>query len=311
VTDDAADKSTLGADERLAGLAEAQQGAVNLAQIREAGLSDEQLGRRVRSRRILPTGTRTVYRLPGAPRTWRQALWVAVLANPEGALVSHTSAAALFDLFEPPDVPHLTVPRNASGRKRGSVIHHAAVAWADRGQIDGLPVTRVPRTIVDCAALLDQPRLNSLVDGAIGRGLTNMPHIRAAHDRAGPVRGGATLAEALAPYSGTVSPRSVKEAHVLRLLRAWGLPAPECQYRIRNGDGQVIATVDFGWAPWRVALEYDGDEFHSPRAWGADDNRQARIEALGWRLERADRFDLRPSSTRLRDLLTGLLRLAA
>jgi hypothetical protein len=47
--------------------------------------------------------------------------------------------------------------------------------------------------------------------------------------------------------------------------------------------------------------------FHSPRAWGRDDRRLARIEAAAWRIEEADRFDLRPSSTGLRTLLTGLL----
>jgi len=31
-----------------------------------------------------------------------------------------------------------------------------------------------------------------------------------------------------------------------------------------------------------------------------------RIEALGWRIEPVDKFDLRPSSTRLRDFLTPL-----
>ena len=295
-------------DGRIAAVAEGQEGAVSLDQIRQAGLSVEQIGRRVRSRRILPTAARAVYRLPGSPRSWRQDLWVAVLANPSGALASHTSAAALFGLLEPPALPHITVGRAASGRKAGAVTHHAEVAWADRCRTGGVPATRVARTIVDCAALLGQEALNSLVDAAIGRGMTTVPRIRAAHERAGPVRGGAVLAEALAPYTGGVPPKSVKEAHVLRIFREWGLPAPECQYIIRDASGQHVATVDFAWPGWRFALEYDGDEFHSPRAWAADDIRQARIEALGWRVERTDRFDLRPSSTRLKALLASLLR---
>jgi very-short-patch-repair endonuclease len=68
-----------------------------------------------------------------------------------------------------------------------------------------------------------------------------------------------------------------------------------------------VATVDFAWPPWRLVLEYDGDAFHGPRRWGLDARRQAAIEALGWRVERADRFDLRPSSTRLFRLLTAIL----
>jgi hypothetical protein len=214
----------------------------------------------------------------------------------------------LFGLLEPPTLPHITVPRAASGRKAGALTHHADVGWADRCRTGGLPATGLARTLVDCAALLDQDRLNALVDGAIGRGMTKVPRIRAAHERAGPVRGGGVLAEALAPYSGGVPPRSVKEAHVLRIFREWRLPTPECQYVIRDASGRHVATVDFAWPVWRFALEYDGDEFHSPRAWAADDIRQTRIETLGWRVERADRFDLRPSSTRLRALLAGVLR---
>jgi very-short-patch-repair endonuclease len=99
----------------------------------------------------------------------------------------------------------------------------------------------------------------------------------------------------------------VAESHVLRLLAAWGLPAPECQHVIRDGRGRFVAKVDFAWPRWRLVLEYDGDEVHTPRDWEADDDRQGRIEALGWRVERADRGDLRPSSSRLCALLTSLL----
>jgi len=305
-TDDQASADAIGA-----AVAEKQDGAINLGQLTEAGLSLRSVRRRVRSKRLGMTAARSVYRLPGSPRTWRQDLWVAVLASPPGALVSHTSAAALYGLIDPPDPPHVTVGRTASGRKGGLIPHHATVGWPDRCRFGGLPVTRTGRTIVDCAALLDQEALNSLVDAAIGRGLATLPRIQAAHERAGPVRGGKLLAEALDPYAGGVPPQSVKEAHILRLFRQWGLPAPECQYVIRDANGRLLARVDFGWPRWRFGLEYDGDEFHPPRAWKRDDDRQDAIETVGWRIERADRFDVRPSATRLRLLLTDVLRESA
>ena len=296
------------ADERAAAEAEKQEGAISLGQLTGAGLSLRSVRRRVRSKRLGITPARSVYRLPGSPRTWRQDLWVAILASPPAALVSHTSAAALYGLVDPPDPPHVTVGRTASGRKGGLISHHAAVGWPDRCRLGGLPVTRIGRTIVDCAALLDQAALNSLVDAAIGRGLATLSRIQAAHERAGPVRGGQLLSEALAPYTGGIPPQSVKEAHILRLFRRWGLPAPECQYVIRDANGRFIAKVDFGWPRWKFGLEYDGDEFHPPRAWKHDDDRHDDIERVGWRIERADRFDVRPSASRLRLLLTEVLR---
>ena len=76
---------------------------------------------------------------------------------------------------------------------------------------------------------------------------------------------------------------------------------------LRDEQGRFIARLDFAWVPWRFGLEYDGDEFHSPRRRTHDDRRQASIERLGGRIERADRGDLRPSASRLRALLTGVL----
>jgi hypothetical protein len=291
----------------VAAIAEKQHAALSQSQLEGVGLTAPEIRRWVLAGRIVRTGTRKVFLMPGAERTWKQALWVAILAGPKGTVASHLSAASLWGLLPAPDVPHVTVARGSSGRFRGAVVHHAAVDSPDRCRFLRFPVTTLPRTIVDCAPLLDQAALDGLVDAAIGRGLCRYRQIRAAQVRAGQVRGGDRLKAALAPYTAGARPRSEKEAHVLRLFHTWGLPAPECQYVIRDERGRFVAKVDFAWVPWRVGLEYDGDEFHSPRHWGHDDHRQARIEETGWRIERADRLDVRPSITRLRDLLAGLL----
>jgi hypothetical protein len=297
--------------EAVAALAERQQGAVSLSQLLKAGVSDREIRAWLRTERLGRTAARTVFRMPGAEPNWRQALWVAVLAGPPGTVASHASAAALRGLLPPPEKPNVTVPRQSSGRFGGAIVHHARVTAADSCRVEGIPATGVARAIVDCAPLLGQPALNQLVDAAFGRGLCTYRRVRAAWDRAGRVRGGDLLAGALAPYTGNVELGSEKEAHVLRRIHQWGLPAPVCQYEIRDRNGRFVARVDFGWPAWRFGLEYDGDAAHSPRQWTHDDRRVQRIEALGWRIERADRGDLRPSSTRLRDLLVIALSQAA
>ena len=45
---------------------------------------------------------------------------------------------------------------------------------------------------------------------------------------------------------------------------------------------------------------------HGPRCWLADDQREDRITELGWTVVPVDRFDLRPSGTRLKDALEKL-----
>jgi hypothetical protein len=294
-------------DEGLGEIAELQAGAVTNGQLRVGGMSVKDIKVRLRRGSLLATAARGVYRVVGAERTWRQDLWVAILAGPEGTLASHSSAAALRGLLAPPSVPHVTVPRGASGRFGGAAVHHGDISVVDSGRYEGIEATAIGRTLVDCAALLDQKSLNKLVDAAIGKGLGSYDEAMDAWGRAGPIRGAGRLEAALGAYSSGAEPGSVKAAHVLRRISDWGLALPLCEYEIRDVQGDWVATVDFAWPPWRLVLEYDGDAFHGPRRWGLDARRQAAIEALGWRVERADRFDLRPSSTRLFRLLTAIL----
>jgi hypothetical protein len=297
--------------ERVASFAEGQCGAVSLGQLSKAGLTERHVKAWVRGERIVGTAARTVFRMPGAEVTWRQDLWVAILAGPGGTVASHASAAALRGLLPPPQTPHVTVPRGTSGRFAGAVIHHATVPAADRCRFDRLPTTGVARAIVDCAALLDQDALDDLVDAALGRNLSTYRRVRAAWDRAGRVRGGRHLDAAIGPFSGSVRLGSEKEARVLRRFHHWGVPPPVCQYWICDDNGRFLARVDFAWPLRLFGLEYQGDEHHAPRRWGRDDRRLRRVEELGWRIEEADRGDMRPSATRLRTLLLDLLGHAA
>lgn len=296
----------------VAVIADRQRGAVSLRQVAKVGATERHVRAWIRWERILPTPARGVFRMPGAETGWRQDLWMAVLAGPSKAVVSHASAAALRGLMTPPPQPHVTVPRGSSGRYGGAVVHHATVLSADRCRFDGLPVTGVARTVVDCGGVFDQQALNDLVDAAIGRNLTSYRRIRAAWDRAGRVRGGRLLEEAISPFSANVRLGSEKEALALRRFKEWGVPPPVCQYTIRDAKGRFLARVDFGWPERRFGPEYLGDEPHAPRRWGDDERRLRAVEAeVGWLLELADRYDMRPSAPRLRDLLVEVLGQAA
>jgi hypothetical protein len=287
-------------------IAEGQAGAIASRQLRDCGLSFEEIKTLRRKKTLRPTAARGVHRVAGAERSTTQELWVALLAGPPGTLASHTTAAALRGLVDTPAIQHVTVPRSANGKFGGAVVHHASVEGVDRVRYDGIEATALGRTIVDCAAILGQKALNSLVDAAFGRNLCSHDEVAGAWERAGRVRGGIPLKEALAPYAGGARPGSVGASRVLRRFHEWGLPLPVCEYQINDTHGEFVAKVDFIWLPWWFILEYDGDEFHARRG-GVDARTTAEIESLGFRLERADRGDLRPSSTRLRDVLGSVL----
>jgi hypothetical protein len=294
-------------DQRLGEIAEVQAGAVASRQLWEIELTPKDVKVRLRRGSLAPTAVRGVHRVAGAERNWRHDLWVALLAGSGEAVVSHLSAAALRGLVQTPSIPQVTVPRTVSGRFGGAVVHHASIDAADLAECEGLRATGVGRTLVDCAAVLQQKGLNDLVDAAVGRHLCRYTDIVSAWERAGHVRGGLRLEEALAPYASGAEPGSVAAAKVLRRICEWGFPPPLCEYEIRDEHGQWVATVDFYWKLRKFVLEYDGEVAHGPRRRKMDASRQAAVEALGIRVERTDNRDARPSSTRLFDLLQEVL----
>ena len=96
---------------------------------------------------------------------------------------------------------------------------------------------------------------------------------------------------------------SPPEARLQRKLIEWGFPRAERQVEVYDEDENFVARADVGIRELKILFEYDSDEHHGPRCWIPDDERKERLEALGWIVVPIDRFDLRPSSTRLRDEL--------
>ncbi len=249
-----------------------------------------------------------MYVSASAPETWQQRLWGAILAGSQGTVASHLSAAALFQLIPPPPVLHVTLPPTASARKRAGIPHRSPLPRPDRCKVGNIPCTTPARTLVDCAALVSLDALCDLVDTALYRGLTTVGKVRAAIQRAGRNRKGTRqLEEALVVWDDVIRPGSPAEARVLRWLSRNGFPVPERQYAIENEDGEVVAKGDFVWPDPMVLMEYDGEEFHGPRRWKLDDEREGKVVALLWKVVRADKFDFRPSATRLLDLLRETL----
>jgi very-short-patch-repair endonuclease len=61
-----------------------------------------------------------------------------------------------------------------------------------------------------------------------------------------------------------------------------GLPIPELQYEIVDGNGE-LRRVDFAWPDERIAVEYDGVDCHSgPDAMRRDRRRTAALMDVGW-----------------------------
>ena len=303
------------ADREAARIASRQWGVLSRAQARQAGLSPDQIVYRLRTGQWRQVA-HGVYIIAGAPSRWEQRVMIACLAGPSGTVASHLSAAALFGLSKPPPTPHVTIHPGASGRFKGAATFRGRPGPGEVCSQKGIACTTPTRTVVDCAAagLLKGEALWDLVDSALCRKLMRRPsRLVAASSRAcatarGARRGGLNeLERALDVWRSGAPAGSPPEARLQRKLIEWGFPRAERQVEVFDENGKLVARADVGIREWKVLFEYDSDEHHGPRCWIADDERRDQIEALGWIVISVDRFDLRPSSTRLRALLADLL----
>lgn len=156
--------------DELVARASDHHGYVTTRDARELGIDPTQL-RLMAARGRLERAGRGVYRVPVLPRTENDELAAAVAWSMGRAVVSHESALVLHGLTDvnPPRI-HLTVPRDNPPRAQGGElyrIHRRVLPQPDVAAVDGLPVTTVKRTIIDCiAAGVDPYQLRRAVDRA-------------------------------------------------------------------------------------------------------------------------------------------------
>ena len=301
------------ADRQAMRVAGRQWGVLTRQQAVNAGLTSHQIKYRLQTGQWREVA-RGVYVVVGAPERWEQRALVACLSGPEGTVASHLTAAALFGLAKFPAVPQVTVGPKASGRFRGANVFRGRVATAERCSRRRVPCTSPTRTVVDCAAagLLEGEALWDLVDSALCKKLMQPSRLVRASGQAWAAARSSRrrrlegLERALDVWRSGAPAGSPPEARLQRKLIEWGFPRAERQIEVYDEEGKFVARADVGIRELKVLFEYDSDEHHGPRCWLADDARKDRIEALGWTVIVVDRFDLRPSSTRLREVLEKL-----
>jgi very-short-patch-repair endonuclease len=268
---------------RVTALAECQHRVIRLAQFPAAA------HRRVRhlaDRGVLERVGTGLYRVCGAPPTWRQALQIGVWALGKDAAVSHASAARLhhFDRFEDSAAVELTVIRGQRNRVAldgGAIVHSTTVRLAgDLRHVDGLPVTSPERTIVDLArAGFPTSLLEAAIDSALRLRLTTLDHIIDRIDECkGPARRGVARLDELVLTSGG---HSVLERRFLKLVRRARLAVPTPQV-VHRREGRHVARVDFLFPQQDLVVEVSGGRGHSTPGDRANDaRRRNQLQQMG------------------------------
>jgi very-short-patch-repair endonuclease len=287
-------------------LAEAQHGVVARRQLLEGGMPASRIRSWIAGGRLVRRH-RGVYTM-GHALLAREGAWMAaVLACGAEAVLSHRSAAALWDI-RPPTGGDVDVTVRLGGPRTPGVgirPHQSGLA-VDRfsTDCDGIPVTTVAWTLLDLAAVLPAHQLRRAVEQAERLEVFDLRAVEAALAAAPRRSGSPALRALLADMKdhGVTRTRSDVEAAMLQLCLDHGLPRPQVN-RYDNGR-----EVDFRWPAQRLIVEVDGWQFHrSRRAFVTDRARDRAALATGWRVARfpATEVERAPGAVaaELRDLL--------
>jgi len=201
----------------------------------------------------------------------------AVLSSGSNAVLSHRSAAALWGIWDPTQgAVDVTVPRKSTS-SRLIRRHHSMLPVDEVTEHEGIPVTVVPRTILDLAARSSPDRVESAIRQAEFRRLYDRLSLVDMIERYPGRRGVRRVRTALArveslPVGRT---RSRLEERFLPFLRRYGLRRPRLNDWITVGEKRF--QVDCHWHGTGQIVELDSWEGHGTKSAFRDDRTRDRI----------------------------------
>jgi very-short-patch-repair endonuclease len=253
-------------ERQLARIAAAAHGVATRRELLRAGLTEDQIDHRLRAGSLIRVH-RGVYCVGHDAPIVEARYLAAVRACGDGALLCGLAAGHLLRLVKgAPPPPRVMTPteRRIDGietRRCRRMDPRDATVYR------GIPVTTVPRTIVDMAA---EQALEDLARSCHEAGVlyrTTPRHVAAVLQRLPNAPGRANLREVL--LGGVHVTLSQLERAFLSLLRTANLPLP-----ITNRPTGTH-RVDCRWPEHRLTVELDSYQFHNSRyAWEQDHRRR-------------------------------------
>jgi len=299
-------------DRTLADLAEAQDGVFTIDDARRSGFSKDQIDGRVgESWSRFYDG---VYRMAGAPPSWRSNLRAATIAAGEGAAISHRCAAATYGLPTGRMSPiELTCVRWQRTVQPGLLVHESTrLDSRDIRLVDAIPVTTPERTILDLASQF--PRANYLeyvIQAARRKRLLTYESTHSMFERNARrgLKGVSALRQVLERWDPSSRPtESEMETMLLQVLRGNGLPEPVTQHDVFDDSGRFVARPDAAYPEFRIAIEYDSKQEHSDEFQIAQDNaRRNRLLRARYVVISARHADLRRGGQEICDLIAATM----
>jgi very-short-patch-repair endonuclease len=235
------------------------------SQLLDLGFSPKAIKHRVSVGRLHPIH-RGIYAV-GLPSLTPHGRWMAaVLACGDGAVLSHSSAAALWRIgSELRSVIELSLTSPSRRRRPGLRIHQRpSLKERDLTVEYGIPVTTPIQTLIDLSPRLDRRGVERMINEADKFDLVHPPELRRALDDRVGEPGVAVLRQILDRRTFRLTKEEL-ERRFLPLARKAGLPVP------LTGQSVNEFEVDFYWADLGLVVETDGLRYHRTPAEQARD----------------------------------------
>lgn len=245
----------------LAELARRQHGVVSIRQLEtKLGFSRTTIQREVEAKRLHRLH-RGVYAVGHLTLSKHGHCLAAVLACGPEALLSHRSAAWLWGLWRYGPTPlHVTGPQPRRPRPPIRLHRSAILTEADRAVERNIPVTALPRTLLDCATELRLSQLQRMLERSEELKLFDLGPIEELLARSGRHKGRRGLRRAIALYAPVPFTRSGFERRFFEAVLAAGLPQPATNYF------EAGFELDVYWPERRFAVELDTYATHGTNA---------------------------------------------
>jgi very-short-patch-repair endonuclease len=202
-----------------------------------------------------------VFALAGAPASFDQQVLAACLSV--GGVASHRCAAYLwgFRKFKTATVEVLTGKDHTPSREDFKVRRSRHLDTADIDTLDGIPITRRARTLLDLCDV--SPRLaEGALNGALHRRQVSIRQLQAVLGRVGPQYPGIwRYRELVMPFAAGQRPtESELEDDFLELvIRRYNLPVPVSQHPVGR------RRIDFAYPELILGVEIESVRAHAAR----------------------------------------------
>jgi len=271
-------------DMDVEGVLRQQSGVISRGQAMAAGLSAQQVDRRVATGRweVLHPGVYLAceHELTTAATIRSASLWAG-----DGATITGLAAAWWHGLWTKPlSTVDVTIPRRRRVRQLAGIrVRRRDLDWSDRVEIRQLWVTEPALTALEAAVTLGPPGAE-LLDHALRRQVRFETAHRAQSRNLG--RRGSPAAGALLSVAAD-QVASHAERLIVRMLRDAGIGGWQLGYWIGGHE------VDVAFPGLRIAIEVDGWAWHvDVERFRRDRRKQNALEVAGWMVLRFTWHDL-------------------